>query len=247
MTFHIPQSNTYSGFQYANVLLAELNIYQNKDKRLEDFRVPSRLPFQFSRFTGRKDALKRIEDSLLGKCPLDCPNNCHTVNLHGLGGIGKTQIALAFAHRFRDRFSSVFWIPSHKRTTIEHEFLEIARTLQLLTTEAGDEGSPHEIAYSVLEWLRSSRNKDWLLIFDDVDLSAAPDVIELIPSTTCIHGHAIITSRAPLNLPFAKTYRVDPLQVEESRALLKTYLGLSHPDGSYTHKYHGLRNTTDRS
>ncbi|KAN0067323.1 P-loop containing nucleoside triphosphate hydrolase protein [Elaphomyces granulatus] len=212
--------------------IPELNPYQNKDKRLEYFWVPPRLPLQSSRFTGKEDALKWIEDSLLGKCSPDRPNNCHTVNLHGPGGIGKTQIALTFAHRFRDRFSSVFWIPSQTRTAVEHEFLEvenleIARTLRLPTFKAGDEGSAHGIAYSVLEWLESSRNIGWLLIFDDVDLSAAPDVIELIPSTTCVRGHVIITSRALLNRPFAKTYRVDPLQVEESRALLKTYLGLS--------------------
>lgn len=180
----------------------------------------------------------------MGKCSPDRPNNCHIVNLHGPGGIGKSQIALAFAHRFHDHFSSIFWIPSQTRTAVEHEFLEIARTLRLPTFE---EGSAHEIAYSVLEWFESSRNTGWLLIFDDVDLSAAPDVIELIPSTTCVHGHVIITSRALLNLPFAKTYRVDPLQVEESRALLKTYLGPSRPYGSYTHSYHGLRNSTDRS
>lgn len=188
----------------------ELNPYPNKGKRLEDFWVPPQLPVQSSCFTANEDALKWIEDSLLGKSSPDRPNNCHTVNLHGIAGIGKTQIALAFANRFRDRFSSVFWIPSQTRTAVEHKFLEIARTLQLPTFEAGDE---HEIAYSLLEWLESSRNIGWLLIFDDVDLSAAPDVKELIP--TCVHGHVIITSRAPLNLPFAMAYRVGPLQVEE--------------------------------
>ena len=236
MTFHIPHSATYSGFWYANEHLAEPNTFQNEDNRLEDFRVPPRLPFQSLQFTGRDNVLKWIEGSLLGKCPPDCTNNCHIVNLHGPGGIGKTQIALAFGYRVRDRFSSVFWIPSQTRTAVEQEFLQIARTLRLPTSEAVDEGLAHEIVYSVLGWLKNSRNINWLLIFDDVDLSAAPDIIELIPSTTCVHGRAIITSRAPLNLPFAKTYRVDPLQVEESRALLKTSVSPPHPYGSYIHK-----------
>ncbi|OQU93582.1 Tetratricopeptide repeat-containing protein isoform 2 [Cladophialophora immunda] len=80
----------------------------------------------------------------------------------------------------------------------------------------------------VLEWLNRSRNTNWLLIFDDVDLSAAPDLKELIPSTACVHGHVILTSRAPLKLPFAKMYLVDPLRVDESRALLKKSLGPSY-------------------
>jgi hypothetical protein len=199
---------------------------------------------QSLRFTGREDALEWIEASLLGKCPLNCRNNCHTVNLYGPGGIGKSQIVLAFASRFYDRFSSVVWIPAQTRAAIEHEYLEIMRTLRSPTLELGGEGRVHKAFYSTMEWLNSSRNNDWLLIFDDFDLSATPNILELIRSTACNHGHVIITSRASADLPFLKTYRVGPLRADESRALLKSSLGPTHPYDAYPQSNHGLRIAT---
>ncbi|KAF2822306.1 hypothetical protein CC86DRAFT_410676 [Ophiobolus disseminans] len=152
--------------------------------------------------------------------------------LYGQGGIGKTQIALEFAYRFNERFSSMLWIPCGTRTSIEREFVEIAHTLKLLNheTEGGD--SATEIALSVLEWLKGSRNTDWLLVFDDICRSTEEVVEKLIPSTTCVHGHVLITSREPLRYSFAKTYEVDTLKVEESRALLRTYLDATHANDS---------------
>jgi hypothetical protein len=152
---------------------------------------------------------------------------------------------MAFADRFCNRFSAVFWIPSQTRTTIEQEYLRIARTLQLPTVEAREGSSAREVAYLVLEWLKRSRNTNWLLIFDNVDLSAAPDIEELIPSTTCVHGHVVLTSRAPLKLPFAKMYQVGPLGADESTALLKKDLGPSYSYGSYNYGFHGSNTFTN--
>ncbi|CAO2658489.1 Nn.00g062120.m01.CDS01 [Neocucurbitaria sp. VM-36] len=211
----------------------EVSIHQHNDKMMEIFQVLSPIPPQSPNFTGREETLRTMKHALLGECPPDCPNDHHTINLHGPGGIGKTQIALEFAHRFRNQFSSVFWIPSRTRSSIEREFLQIARSLRLVTSVTGDDDSAHEIVHSVLEWLKKSRNTDWLLIFDDVELLTAADIMDLIPSTTCVHGHAIITSRIPMNLPFARTYTVDPLRLMESRALLKKYLNISHPIDIY--------------
>ncbi|KAI0439626.1 hypothetical protein F4803DRAFT_30551 [Xylaria telfairii] len=138
----------------------------------------------------------------------------------------ETQIALEFAYRFHHMFSSIFWIPARSRATAEQAFVEMAHSLGIFTLNDTNTRLVRWSIDSLLEWLNESNNDDWLLIFDDVDISAVPDILEMIPSTTCTHGHIIITSRAPLNLPFAKQpYMVDHLPPDESVELLKYHLG----------------------
>jgi hypothetical protein len=88
-----------------------------------------------------------------------------------------------------------------------------------------------ENAYLVLEWLMYEHNSDWLLIFDDVDFDATPALEKLIPNPTCVHGHVIITSRAPIIATSVKRCRVTGLSPEEARELLYNYTDLSRADG----------------
>jgi len=202
--------------------------------RTLNFRIPSQLPSKSTHFTGRESELEWMEQTLLRTCLPNCPSNCHTINLYGIAGIGKTQIALEFAYRFRDDFSSIFWIPSHTQIAVENAFLDIAHTLRLTDSTTKDENSTREIPQLVMEWLMNGRNSNWLLIFDDADFAAAPNLKPLIPTTTCVHGNAIITSRSPIKLPFTKPYHVEGLELEEARAFFKTGLGLPSTDGQLT-------------
>ncbi|GAP88695.2 putative protein SERAC1 [Rosellinia necatrix] len=192
------------------------------------------LPFpQNPMFVGRKEPLKWVADCLLANCPLDCPENCHKINLYGPAGVGKTQIALEFAYRFHHRFSSILWIPAQSRATAEQAFVEMTHSLDIFTANHTDARVVRGSIDSSLEWLSKSDNGDWLLIFDDVDISAVPEALEMIPSTACTHGNVIITSRDPLNLPLAKQpYMVDYLRLDESAELLQSHLGPSDADNT---------------
>jgi hypothetical protein len=96
--------------------------------------------------------------------------------LRGLGGIGKTQLAVEFARRHHRRFSSVFWLDGRSRDTLKRSIASCAsRTPQgqipkTSRTYAGDSGTDVDaVVKDVMAWLARPDNTAWLLIFDNVD------------------------------------------------------------------------------
>ncbi|KAJ7716785.1 hypothetical protein B0H16DRAFT_1701222 [Mycena metata] len=106
--------------------------------------------------------------------------NQHIYVLHGLGGAGKTQIALKFIQE--SSFSDVFLVDTSKVETIETGLKSIA-----VSKSVGDS------AQDALMWLQSNHNK-WLLFFDNAD-DPKINLNDFLPK--CNHGNLIITSRNP--------------------------------------------------
>jgi tetratricopeptide (TPR) repeat protein len=115
------------------------------------------------------------------------------IAIAGLGGIGKTQIALELAYRVRDRDSqySVFWVPCTSIATVEQAYMSIAQMLGVHGT------SPSETKERLKLYLSQPSAGKWLLIFDNADESdmwlPGPGPRELIPQSE--HGRVIFTSR----------------------------------------------------
>ncbi|KAA8641429.1 uncharacterized protein ATNIH1004_001894 [Aspergillus tanneri] len=87
------------------------------------------------------------------------------IAITGLGGVGKTQVALEIAHRIRDQDKEclIFWIPCTSHAIIEQTFLNIAQTLELGDVKA------LEVKKQIKIYLTSKRAGKWLLIFDNAD------------------------------------------------------------------------------
>ncbi|KAA8641566.1 uncharacterized protein ATNIH1004_011702 [Aspergillus tanneri] len=87
------------------------------------------------------------------------------IAITGLGGVGKTQVALEIAHRIRDQDKEclIFWIPCTSHAIIEQTFLNIAQTLELGDVKAS------EVKEQIKIYLTSKRAGKWLLIFDNAD------------------------------------------------------------------------------
>ena len=85
----------------------------------------------------------------------------------GLGGIGKTQVALELAYRTRDRYSecSIFWIPAFSFESVRQAYFGIARQLGISQIEYEDE----DIWGSVRSYLSHSISRPWLLVIDNAD------------------------------------------------------------------------------
>jgi hypothetical protein len=81
-------------------------------------------------FTGRHAELGDIYSALF----IDSKDDqsklfSSTVEIYGPGGIGKTQLALEFIHRYKQKFSTILWIDSQSRSSVQKSFSKIERTL----------------------------------------------------------------------------------------------------------------------
>ncbi len=136
-------------------------------------------------FTGQEALLTELAETLLTGQPtaLSQPQA-----ISGLGGIGKTQIAVEYAHRHRQNYQAIFWVrAADTHEAIVSGYVTIALNLNLAEKEEKDQTI---IVQAVLRWL--STHTGWLLILDNADDLA---VLEgLLPSEP--RGHLLLTTRA---------------------------------------------------
>ncbi|KAG8527342.1 uncharacterized protein KY384_007494 [Bacidia gigantensis] len=159
-------------------------------------------------FTGRADHLKRMKEYF-------GPRN-HTERrrreflLHGMGGAGKSQLALKFAEDQHDDYEQVFWIDGTDKGTVEHGYRRIA---QKMCPDVGPSCSL-QVALEAVEQVESK----WLLIFDGAD--DPTQINGLWPPGT--QGDVIYTSRDEglRRLRADQALKVDEMGKEEAISLL---------------------------
>ncbi|RPB06363.1 hypothetical protein P167DRAFT_530999 [Morchella conica CCBAS932] len=121
------------------------------------------------------------------------------VILSGLGGVGKTNIALEYAYRYKQCFTSVFWVNGSSEETILDGFRSIAGRLIDHYARNSIDATPNynrialDLSLNGLRWLSQQSNREWLLILDNVDDLESFNIDSFIP--TCDHGTVIITTR----------------------------------------------------
>lgn len=129
--------------------------------------------------------------------------------VHGLGGVGKTQLALEYAYRHRADYDVVWWISAEQSGAIGEQFSALGIALGVLDAQVDS-----VIAQSkVKEYLRS-RDR-WLLIFDNAE---RPD--DLRPWLPDGAGHVLVTSRTTAWGQLARTLELDVLPRTEAVELL---------------------------
>lgn len=101
-------------------------------------------------FFGREAELAAIEETLTARHD---SQELRSINLHGLGGIGKTQIALEYAYRKLNNYHDVFWIIGVSHSSLLQSFANIATELQLENVTTSDMEKTQRI---VLSWLKTS-------------------------------------------------------------------------------------------
>lgn len=113
------------------------------------------------RFVGRESELGELSRRLASD------DSCKRVAIFGLGGIGKTQIALEFAHRRRAQMPScsVFWVPATEPAVFEQVYQKIGQLLQI----PGIDHANADVKLLVKETLSDEETGSWLLLVDNAD------------------------------------------------------------------------------
>jgi hypothetical protein len=168
--------------------------------------VPARNP----NFTGRVAMLETLREQLTDKLTALLPHA-----LHGLGGVGKTQLAVEYVWRFASSYDLVWWISAEQPALIRSSLASLAARLELPAGEDLD-----KMLIAVHDALRTHNpHQRWLLVFDNAD---RPEDLDRFLSTP--GGHILITSRNRAWSGVAETVEVDVFSREESVELVKRRL-----------------------
>jgi tetratricopeptide (TPR) repeat protein len=167
-----------------------LEVCRRIDRLLGRTRVPRNLPFSSlgSLFKGGEQAIADLERHLArhGAAAIVQPEA-----ITGMGGIGKTRLAIEYAWRHQDDFTALLFVSAGTPEDLaanlarlsDPEFLDLPEYLL---------GEQRKQSTAVLQWLQ--KNTGWLLIFDNVDTVAAVQAVQALVARLG-GGRVLITSR----------------------------------------------------
>ncbi|QPC63176.1 hypothetical protein HYE67_005407 [Fusarium culmorum] len=194
---------------------------------------------EVNHFVARQEQLIQLQGILTAS------RDRRIVVIHGLGGMGKTQLAIAFTKQNHESFSAVFWMNATDEETLKRSFLRAAdRILHecfpfAYLERAVANSDMDEIVKAVGRWLSERNNNQWLIIFDNYDhpslggntdrrnslqkdsiVSKEYDIRPFFPQTH--HGAFIITTRSS-TVKLGQTVRLGKLKrMEDSLSILES-------------------------
>ena len=164
-------------------------------------------------FTGRVEMLENIRKNLVsGKA------TGLTQAIHGLGGVGKTQVAIEYAFRHAADYGIIWWLRAENVATLAGDFAALAQPLALPEKDERDQGI---IVAAVRRAL--GQRSDWLLVFDNA--ADAETVRDFLPSTP---GHVIVTSLNHHWRAVAQPLSVSVMTPGEAADFLRKRSGRAH-------------------
>ena len=145
------------------------------------------------------------------------------VVLHGLGGIGKTQLAIRYATRHREDHSALFWLNAKDETSTKSSFVQMARHIRREHPTASPiagldlEQNLDEVVDAVKTWLSTPMNTRWLMICDNYDNPKLPGItdsaaLELRRYLPEAHQGSVIVTTRSLEVQLGHCMRIQKLQ-----------------------------------
>lgn len=169
------------------------------------FHIPYRQnPF----FTGREQLLEQLHNNLTAR-KATALTQAQAIN--GLGGIGKTQIAIEYAYRHQKDYHYIFWVNAATRETLIADYVDFAKVLHLPEQNEQDQNI---IVKAVIAWLAT--HNDCLLILDNAD--DLPMIDPFVPTAnTC---HILITTRTQATNALAQSIEIEKMAIPEGTLML---------------------------
>lgn len=147
--------------------------------------------------------------------------------VYGIGGAGKTQLALDYVQRHRHDYSAIFWIEASSRESIERDYVQIYILLYDLHVEAAHaEIQVEKAVLAVKRWFYG-RGKRWLFVVDSADTISNPDdplYIDLrrfLPDDPSIHTIVTTRDQSAQDMTELPAVEVDEMTSEEAIALFQ--------------------------
>ncbi|MBV8995924.1 MAG: TIR domain-containing protein, partial [Pseudonocardiales bacterium] len=162
------------------------------------------VPVRNLAFTGRDTMLVALREGLT------VPGPSVVQALHGMGGVGKTQLAAEYAWRFANEYDAVWWVDAEQADLIGEQLASFATSWGLVDPET-------QIGPAIKALFARCRARPrWLLVFDN-----APSQEAIRPWVPVGPGHVVVTSRDSRWSEIAAQVEVDVFVRGESVALLR--------------------------
>jgi tetratricopeptide (TPR) repeat protein len=157
-------------------------------------------------FTGRIAILEQLHTAFLAR-----KTGVFVQTLNGLGGIGKTQVALEYVYRYAQTYQAIFWVAADPQGDLLADFVSIAQFLHL-----PEKNEPNQalIVDAIKQWFQ--QHEGWLLLFDNVEDVTAVNAFR----PTAGKGHILITTRAQATGTIATPCEVEPMDLQEGAQFL---------------------------
>jgi len=153
-------------------------------------------------FVARQEELAEIRKTL------NSDGSRRMAVLHGLGGIGKTQLTIAYAKRHKADYSAIFWLNSKDEDSLKQSFVRMARRILKehpavsRLSAINEDSTLEEVVDAVKRWLDNPKNTRWLMVYDNHDNPkvrgntdpTALDLRRFLPEAD--HGSIIVTTRS---------------------------------------------------
>ncbi|KAI8403830.1 hypothetical protein FOFC_15320 [Fusarium oxysporum] len=229
-----PQDHEYHKARERLIGLARRAVVAQHGKQSADVKSSKyhwMVPFERNEgFVGREDILRLL---LKRTPPSTQPDACQRTVIQGLGGVGKTQIALEAAYRLRDTDNScsVFWVPAVDATTFENAYRDIGQQLGV----AGLDDDKADIKALVQAAMNDEDAGRWLLIIDNADdpelMFGLGGLARYLPCS--MKGSILFTTRTRevmerLDVHSAGVIKAAKMSQEEAREMMRTRLTETH-------------------
>src|ERR1700760_4208131 len=187
------------------------------------------MPFERNpQFTGRESELSKLEELLLPK------GYTSHVAIYGLGGVGKTQLAIELVHRTIEKHTDclVFWIPATDSETLYQAFVAVAKQLNISGWNEKDADAKRLVQQHLSQYIAGQ----WLIVFDNADdiemwiggsgsQQDSERLIDILPKNK--RGSIIFTTRdrkAAVKLAQTSLIEVREMDINQATQLLQKSL-----------------------